>query len=698
MVQQNPSDIPWPLTSAPGRTPQESAGRLINVYAEPLSDPIKPTAPAKQVWRRAAGMSQFAPSAQAGYRGGLVVNNLSYETWAGQAATVDVNGNVTLLGAVNSFPGTKKVSIARNQASNPDVVGVDLDNGAFILNTSALANATLTLTLAGGLVAGDTISLQILNIATNLLPVSIVHTVAGGDTLTSIATAMTAQINASGPLQAAGFSATSAVATITMKQPGGASNQTQATCAFAGTGTETATFVPASGFLTGGSGVPGIVFTGAPIAYNGVGNLPQVNSVSFQDGYLFFTVANGQVFASVLNSLQVSPLTFVVIQSKSDVQLLRGIPFSGLMLFFTTGGLEVWQDAANPAPNFPYSRLVTLPYGLIQSNAIAGFETGFDNLLWVAQDFGVYQMQWGSLAPVKVSPPDLDRLIEAEVNAGHTLEAQVNSYGGKKFWSISMPGGTWEFNLSTQRWHERQSLNAAGGLFGRWRATGGHLAFGKWIMGDTQSGNLLFIDDTNFTENGAVQLFRMESGPVQNFPNQLRIARADFRMIMGQGFVMGNVITPVTGAAANPAGNVRLAVLGTSQLVTGDVVIITGIVGTTEANVTTTITVVDATHIDIPIPFVNAFVSGGRVTDITATQTEINPQVAISCSKDGGTTYDNPSVRAVGQQGQVQRQRATVKNRGQSGPVGVRWRIDATDPVYTAMLSATMSADPRDRG
>lgn len=575
MATQPPSEIPWPISSFPGNNPQESGGRLINVYAEPLSDPQRPTAAARQVWRRAPGLSQFANTAQTGYRGGLLVNNLSYEAWAGQVATVTSAGVVTLRGAANSFSGTKKISIARNQAAAPDVVAVDVDNGAFAL-TSA--------------------------------------------------------------------------------------------------------------------GVPA-----APTSYNGGGNLPQPNSVCFQDGYFFFTIANGQVFATPLNSLgTINALTFITAQSKSDVTLLRGIPFSGLLFLFTTGGLEVWQDAANVAPNFPYNRLVILPYGLIQSNAIAGFETGFDDLMWISQDFGVYHLPWGSLQPTKISPPDLDRLIEKQVNAGNLLEASCYAFGGKKFWTISMPGGSWDFNLSTQRWNERSSLNATGGLFGRWRASGGHPAFGKWLMGDTQSGNLLFIDDTQFTENGAVQLFRMESGPVQNFPNQIRIARADFDMVMGVGFVQGNVLTSVTGAAAGTAGVVRLAVIGTSQMITGDIVIVSGVTGTTEANGTWTVTVIDATHIEIPVTFVHAFTSGGTVADQTATQGEINPQAAISLSKDGGATYDNPSVRSLGLQGKVKRQRASVKNRGQSGPMGCRWRVDVSDPVYAAMLKATMSSDPRE--
>jgi len=577
MGTRPPSKIPWPISSFPGATPQESSGRLVNCYAEPLGDPQKPTGPAGQVWRRAPGMSLFAQSqGLSGYRGGLIVNNLAYEAWAGQMTTVTSAGVVTLRGAANSFSGTKKISIARNQASSPDVIAVDPDNGAFLLTSS---------------------------------------------------------------------------------------------------------------------GVPS-----APTSFNGGGNLPQPNSICFQDGYFFFTIGNCQVFATALNSTTVNALTFITAQSKSDVTLLRGIPFSGLLFLFTTGGLEVWQDAGNAAPNFPYNRLVILPYGLIQGAAIAGFETGFDDLMWVAQDLGVYRLQWGSLQPQKISPPDLDRLIEKQVNAGGLLEASVYMFAGQKRWVLSCPGGTWEFNLNTQRWNERMSLNQATGQFTRWRATGGHPAFGKWLMGDTQSGNLLYLDDTNYTENGAVQLFRMESGPVNDFPDQIRIARADFDFVMGQGIVQGNILMSVQGAAAGNNGVVRLTVNNTAQVNTGDIGVISGIVGTTEANGTFPLTVIDATHVEIPVQFQNAYTSGGTVVDQTATPNQINPQAAISLSKDGGSTYSNPRVRAVGQQGKVKRQRASVKNMGQSGAIGDRWRVDVSDPVYVALLGATQSSDPREWG
>jgi hypothetical protein len=566
-VRKPPSPIPWPLSSFPGANPQEAAGRLVNCYAEPLGEGSRPTGPTPQAWRAAPGLSLFVSTGQSGYRGGLIVGGLSYEAFSGQALTVSSAGVVNVLG---SFPGTKKISIARNQKASPDVVAVDIDNGAY--------------TLSGG---------------------------------------------------------------------------------------------------------------GAPVNYTGGGNLPVPNSVSFQDGYFFFTIGAGQAYASGLNALTQNSLTFVTIQSKSDVALLRGIPFMGYMFFFTTGSCEVWTDAANAAPAFPYNRSLVLPYGLIQANAIAGFESGFDDLLWVSQDFGVYRVPWGSLNPTKVSPPDLDRLIEAQVIAGNLLEASCYAFGGKKFWCLSSPGGSWEFNLGTQRWNERSSL-ATNGSYSRWRATGGHPAFGRWLMGDTQTGNLLYIDDQNYTENGAVQLFRMESGPVQNFPNQKRICRADFDMVMGTGLVQRSLATAVTGAASGTAGAVRLAVANTAGMVTTDTAVISGIVGTTEANGTFPITVIDTSHVEIPVTFVNAYVSGGILVDQTAAPNAINPTVAISVSKDGGQSWGNPLIRSLGLQGKQKRQRASVKNLGQAGAIGCRWRVDVTDPVYRSMLGATMSDDPRD--
>jgi hypothetical protein len=566
--------IPFPISSfpgsnlGPGDNTQESAGRIINRYAEPLGEASHPSGPSPQVWRRSPGLTRHAVTSQTGYRGGLIVNNLSYEVWNGELATVDAGGGVTLLGAI---PGTVPVSIARDLAVTVDVVIVSPGDGAFS--------------------------------------------------------------------------------------------------------------------STGGA---------APVAYNGAGNLPQPNSVAFQDGVFHFTIADGRVFASGINALTQNALTFVKLQSKADVTLLRGIAFNGMMYFFTTGGCEVWQDTAAPTPAYPYTRFMTLPYGLVQQAAIAGWETGFDDLMWVAQDSNVYRLPYNTLQPgPAISPPALNTLIEAAIKTNDTIKAGVYISAGRKFWTLSSSKWTWEFNIATQKWNERQSLNAVTGLFGQWRGVGGHNAFGKWLMGDTQSGNLLFTDSTNFTEDGAPLRSRIESGPVGSFPAQTRIVRADFNFIFGVGDNVRSLVTNVVGTAASPSGAVRLQVISTAGMSNHDQINVAGVGGTIEANGTWIGNIVDATHIDLQTSvWANAWTFGGTATDVTAPASMIAPVCAISCSKNGGVTWDYPAIRAMGTQARTKGVRASVKSRGMSGTQGVRWRIDCSDPVYDGFLGGTMSSNP----
>ena len=478
------SPIPWPLSSAPGASPQESAGRLINNFAEPLGD----SGPATQTWRRSAGITAFATTGQTGYRGALLVNNLLYVALSGQLITVDHNGVVAVVG---SLAGTLPVTMARNNLNPTPQIAIVTENGAFYTNGSA--------------------------------------------------------------------------APVTWPDP----------------------------------------------------NLPIANSVAFQDGYFHFTIGDGRVFASGLNATSVNSLAFVTIQSRTASTLLRGIPYKGMMFFFCTSFCEVWNDTANASPAYPYSRLQVIDRGLIGPNAIAGYQDGFGQLFWVADDGGVYTLDSG-LNPNKVSPPDLDRLIAA-VPDKTTLLAGCYVSGAHSFWTLSSPTWTWEFNLGTQKWNERESYQAGNnttGAFSLWRGRGGTFAFGKWIVGDQQSGNLGFIDLTNQQEFGQPVRMRMESGPVQNFPNRLRIARADFNWVPGVGIVSG----------AGP--------------------------------------------------------------------TYTNPQVAISISNNGGLNFSNPVLRSLGVQADDV-QRVWVTNMGQSSAQGDRWRMDVSDPVYSSLMNATQSSDPR---
>jgi hypothetical protein len=75
-----------------------------------------------------------------------------------------------------------------------------------------------------------------------------------------------------------------------------------------------------------------------------------------------------------------------------------------------------------------------------------------------------------------------------------------------------------------------------------------------------------------------------------------------------------NAALTITAAANNGSGLIRLTVASTATFTTGQKKIVAGVTGTTEANGRWTITIVDATHIDLQGSiFTNAYVSGGTI-------------------------------------------------------------------------------------
>lgn len=399
--------IPFALSSSPGANPQESAGRLINCYAEPLGkdvQSVKSAAPPQITWRKSPGLSLFGASLSGtGFRGSILVDNTLYVAWSGRASLFNTGGAETAL--TGSLNGSEKVFWARNNKSPPDVVVVAPGTGAFTVSAAAVSN-----------------------------------------------------------------------------------------------------FADAD--------------IGAP------------DSVCFMDGFFIFSYGDGTLQASGLNDVSIATTDKTKAQSKPG-GLTRCIPFNGQLYALGPAFGEVYSDTANPN-GFPFSRSYVLQRGLLGPYAIAGYEDGFGTaLIWVADDNSVV-MGNGTPNPLKISPPDLDRLIAGVIDKT-TLEASVYIASGHPWWRVTSDTFTWDFDLGSQKWHEGTSY-----LKARTRAIGGVSAFGKWVTGDTEAGQLLYIDPTNYAEVGNPLVFQIESGPVQNFPHRTRVGRADFNFVTGVGVATGD--------------------------------------------------------------------------------------------------------------------------------------------------------------
>lgn len=280
-------------------------------------------------------------------------------------------------------------------------------------------------------------------------------------------------------------------------------------------------------------------------------DLPGPNSVCCVSSFFIFSIGDGRMFATEPNSTAINQLTFASAETKSDT-LLRVVPVgNGQLLACGDNSMEVWGPPVQPPPGFPFSYISAMPYGIIGANALAGYEDGWTKgIFFVAPDYGVYALN--NLQPLKVSPPDLDRLIKQTVNKDD-IEVSVFGFSGRGIVVVQTPQWSWHFDTSTLKWHERQSY-----LVNYWRHERPVYAWGAWLAGDRKQPFIYVVDSDIETEAGD-PLPAQITGVVDVFPAKTRVARIDLDITHGVGVTTGIVPTqtnPVLHVAYSVDGGV----------------------------------------------------------------------------------------------------------------------------------------------
>lgn len=267
----------------------------------------------------------------------------------------------------------------------------------------------------------------------------------------------------------------------------------------------------------------------APISYPDI-DVGVPNSVTFGDGYLFFTYGNGRCIASAINDTAINPLDTITVNAASD-GCVRGIFFSQTLFLFTPSVCEAWTNTANPT-GFPFSRSAVIPRGLINAAAVAGFESNFtSSLIWVGSDSVVYMMQ--GYAPYRLSTNDMERRIQAVADKT-TLRACVYMNDGHAFWQLSSSDFTFIYDLTNSVWTERDSFGQA-----RSRIESSIYANGNWLVGDFATGQIGRIDGKTFTEYGSALAVEVTSLPATDFPRFKIVGPLDLNFIAGTGVASG---------------------------------------------------------------------------------------------------------------------------------------------------------------
>ena len=701
--------IPFPDSTMPG-TPghfQESGWRIINSYLEPLG----PAAPSVVIYRRAPGLRTFGTTVRSGFRGGIQVGGSFYAAFNNRLVTLTEAGGAAA--DVGALSGTAIGFFARNnRVGTPPIPAAWITAHAYFIDDFVLQGGSqyrCMIAHTSGTFATDLAAGRWLLFTPQTGP-DIVFVDPDGNTAVINGTTISALVRPTD--------------------------------------------------------------MGAP------------NSVCAMDGFFVFTVSDGKIWATDNNSIIIPGLSFATAENKPD-GLLRGVPWAGQLFLFGPSTTEVWANAGTTP--FPFQRSVVIPRGLAGPFCVAGFEDNFSRTLcWVADDNTVVRLN--GYLPEKISPPDLDGLIEKVPanSSGQKRELEMSCYisRGHAFILLSSTTWSWVFDLNTQRWAERKSH-----LRTRSRITGGVFAFNKWLCGDQLSTNINEITNLTHTEapgsqlitgaassgssathplglnnvvrltlanarqfysdtvvvtgvggvtaaNGVFKTFvvddthldlidtvfagsyvantgvvtdtvnpafrwQLDSGAVENFPVGARVGRFDCEFVTGVGMASGSHAINITGAVAGTsfpwptpppatANRIRLTVPHTQFLRDGDAVTVSGVAGTTEANGTWAIDVLDGTTIELNgSRFQNAYGGGGILTGLTAFDPiETDPIVEISWSDDGGQNYYAPIQRKLGRQAQTRQLVSLIACTGRSSWNARRWRLVIADPVYIGFMAA----------
>lgn len=252
-------------------------------------------------------------------------------------------------------------------------------------------------------------------------------------------------------------------------------------------------------------------------------------SVCDFDGYFIWSFGSGQIWASDLNSLGVNALSFSTEQGLFGRRVVR---YAGRVYYFGDKWTGVYRDAGTIP--FPLAREVTIPRGIVGTHAVSGWETGWANqLIWAGDDFIVYKLD--GYTPTPISTDDVSRAIQRAVLAGNRdiIQAYVYMYNKNAFWVLTCPDlWTWEYNLSTGEWNERQSYNQDS-----WKGMKSVRVFDRWMVGDQFSGELYTVSGDYFLEGTDPLIWRVESGVLSGFPNGVVIPRASFHITSAVGTV-----------------------------------------------------------------------------------------------------------------------------------------------------------------
>ena len=262
-------------------------------------------------------------------------------------------------------------------------------------------------------------------------------------------------------------------------------------------------------------------------------DIGEFNSVCWVAGYFVLTLPDGRFFNTALNDgTSINGLDYATAEGSPD-GLLGGTTLGSELWLFGTDTIEVWAlDSSPPATGSPFVRQggSWINKGCLSFASVVQAD---NTLFWVGSDRIVYRN--ANYTPLRISHEGVERAIKSAADPS-TIRGGTYTIDGHAFFVLSCPEFTWVYDIKERRWHERRSRN-----LNRWKADVFVNAFGRWLVGTIDDGNLYEIDMGARLEGSDLMVSTLRSLPMGTYPDRSIIFEAEINFVTGRAAISGTI-------------------------------------------------------------------------------------------------------------------------------------------------------------
>jgi hypothetical protein len=207
---------------------------------------------------------------------------------------------------------------------------------------------------------------------------------------------------------------------------------------------------------------------------------------------LFLEPDSGRFFGSDLGDVtSYDALNFATAEGAPDNAV--GMKVDHRQVFLPgTKSCELWENTG--IPGFPYERMINgfIELGCLNGRTVAKLD---NSIFWLANDYTVRRLQGAT--PQRIS----EHWIEARLRASSVdaAKAYTCTFDGHLTYELSVPEATFVYDVTTQKWHEREDFGAS-----NWKWRFPTEFDGRMLVGDRTSNAIGYLDFGTYDDAGDV--------------------------------------------------------------------------------------------------------------------------------------------------------------------------------------------------